>query len=195
MLNFIIQNFEWIALIFFLMGFFIISRVARGTGRYSAIMMACRLGDEEEVRYLLRDVPWLSMVPDATNTTPMHVAALKGHTSIVHILIRHKADVNAQNSSGMTPLHAAAMGGHLECVRLLLNNGSAIDLKDCRGNTPLFLAVWDGHIDVVKLLIDRGADMHLETDNGEDALARAAQHGHIEIEELLNNHAAKSEKS
>jgi len=40
----------------------------------------------------------------------LHLAAQKGFTDIVKLLIESGADVNAKNDYGLTPLHFSAIG-------------------------------------------------------------------------------------
>ena len=40
--------------------------------------------------------------------TPLHVAALHGHASLVTLLARHGANVNGRNRHRATPLHLAS---------------------------------------------------------------------------------------
>lgn len=51
--------------------------------------------------------------------TPLMEAASAGHVEIVRLLLQHKAEINAQSSSGNTPLMYACGGGHLEVVKVL----------------------------------------------------------------------------
>lgn len=44
--------------------------------------------------------------------TALHYAARSNHLKIVQILIRAKANVNAESKSGATPLHRAAYCGN-----------------------------------------------------------------------------------
>lgn len=172
------------------LAFFFFIRVARGTGQTRAVLMACRLGDIEEVRYLLRTVPWLAQQPDANGLTPLHVAALGGRSDIVHLLLRYKADPNQKNSSGMTPLHAAAMAGHVETARLLLLHGARPNDQDQRGNTPLYCAAWDGNEDMVDLLLEHGADLHIRTEMGESVMDLASGHRHEGVMGILERAGA-----
>ena len=106
------QYLEYILAIGGIAAFFVFIKVARGTGRSKAIMLACQYGDEDEVRKTLREVPWLACVSDANGFTPLHVAALWGHVDIVQMLFKYRADPNARNNAGMIPLHGAARAGH-----------------------------------------------------------------------------------
>lgn len=46
-----------------------------------------------------------------TGATALHVAAAKGYTKVMSILLKAGADVNSQDYDGWTPLHAAAHWG------------------------------------------------------------------------------------
>lgn len=46
--------------------------------------------------------------------TPLHVAALHGHTALVSLLSRNGANVNARNSQSATPLHLASQNSHIQ---------------------------------------------------------------------------------
>lgn len=46
-------------------------------------------------------------VPLAPGSTPLHAAALFGHTEIIELLVERRADINAVNSEGRTPLDEA----------------------------------------------------------------------------------------
>ena len=56
------------------------------------------------------------------------MAALKGHTETVKLLLENKADVNAcRTDDGATPLYIAAHKGHTETVKLLLENKADVN--------------------------------------------------------------------
>ncbi|MHC4870208.1 MAG: ankyrin repeat domain-containing protein [Planctomycetota bacterium] len=188
---FFINYFEYIVSFIFFALVFCISRSVRGHGRLKSVMMACRLNDIRELRFLLRATPWLAQHSDSMGLTPLHVTALSGSEEATGLLIKNSADVNARNSSGMTPLHTASITGNLEVIKILVQHGAIINCKDLKGNSPLFLAVWDGHMDVAEYLIRHGANVNSCTEHGESALCRAAQHGHIELAQILKTAGAK----
>jgi len=118
--------------------------------------------------------------------TPLHVAANIGDAGKSSLLLKFKADVNAETPDGATPLMFAATWGHEEVAKLLLENGARLDIhtacalgrqadaerllkanpqianeRDKRlQRSPLFWAVQRGDTDLVKLLIDSGADVN-----------------------------------
>ena len=46
--------------------------------------------------------------------TPLHVAALHGHSALAALLIRHGANVNARTNQSATPLHLATQNSHIQ---------------------------------------------------------------------------------
>ena len=59
-------------------------------------------------------------------TTPLYVAALKGHTDAVKALLGGGANVNLTRNSGITPLYIAAVNGHIEAVKALIAAGAIV---------------------------------------------------------------------
>jgi ankyrin repeat protein len=60
------------------------------------------------------------MVPMLKATHPCTLAAYKGHTALVQLLLDAHADTTSVNLEGSTPLRCAALGGHTQAVQLLL---------------------------------------------------------------------------
>ena len=52
--------------------------------------------------------------------TPLLLAARRGHTQAVQLLLQHGAATDKPNSAGVTPLIAATLFGHDETVAALL---------------------------------------------------------------------------
>lgn len=67
----------------------------------------------------------------APGQTPLMLAARKANTTVVELLLRHGADVNAQDEIGNTALMCAIDCGNLDMVRLLIARPELnLDLKD-----------------------------------------------------------------
>jgi ankyrin repeat protein len=76
--------------------------------------------------------------------------------ALAELLLRHGADVNAQQEGGYTPLHEAAFHGEAALARLLLAHGADPRQPNAEGQTPLSLAEQHGHTAVLALLQGAG---------------------------------------
>ncbi len=127
--------------------------------------------------------------------TPLHVAAINGHTQIARLLVEHGADVSARRDycnwrSGNcvptdTPLHEAAKRGHRQIASLLIEYGADVNAKDVTGETPLYNAAEEGQAKVVRFLIEHGANVNVKTTFDYTPLYIAAMRGQAPTVELL----------
>ncbi|XP_053572733.1 protein phosphatase 1 regulatory subunit 12A isoform X4 [Bombina bombina] len=102
---------------------------------------------KEEERVMLRDArQWLNsgQINDVRHTksggTALHVAAAKGYTEVLKILIQAGYDVNIKDFDGWTPLHAAAHWGKEEACRILVENLCDMDIVNKVGQTAFDVA-------------------------------------------------------
>ncbi|CAG5123838.1 unnamed protein product, partial [Candidula unifasciata] len=91
--------------------------------------------------------------------TPLHCAAAKGNTGIVEILLKAKANVNAEDEENWSPLHFAANTGHKKIVEILVRAGAHINATCKLGNTPVFYSNANGYHEVSKYLLECGATL------------------------------------
>ncbi|XP_023811300.1 ankyrin repeat domain-containing protein 27 isoform X2 [Oryzias latipes] len=122
---------------------------------------------------------------NADGFTPLHVAALHGHSALAGLLIRRGANINARTNQSATPLHLASQNGHHQVVRLLLECNAKLNKKDCHGNTPLMHACLSGHLETVSMLLQSKAMVDTTNLQGNTALHEAVQGGHLGLVELL----------
>lgn len=81
------------------------------------------------------------------------IAARRGLTDIVSLLLSCDAPGNSQNELGQCPLLIATENGHEAIVKMLLETGKVnVDSKDQYGQTPLWWAAQNGCEAVMKLL-------------------------------------------
>eukprot|EP01052_Picozoa_sp_SAG31_P020080 SAG31_NODE_1493_length_8110_cov_1.991020_4_plen_179_part_00 len=94
---------------------------------------------------------------DAAGDTPLHMAALGGHSSLVKRLIDECAEVvHVQDNQGWTALHYAASNGNFGVASALIDAGARL-VSDNNGNTPAHEAAIKGHGDVGKAIIEQTA--------------------------------------
>ncbi|WP_353273965.1 ankyrin repeat domain-containing protein [Wolbachia endosymbiont (group A) of Ennomos erosarius] len=105
----------------------------------------------------------LTFCRKAEEYTLLYLAAKRGHTKIVKILIEKGANVNVIGKGGLTPLYWAVQEGRTEIVKILIAKGAKVDAAGKDGFTPLHWAVQKGRAEMVKILIENGAD-HLIKD-------------------------------
>jgi len=117
---------------------------------------AVLLNNTEALHFLIGKIPIDSR--DATQLTPLMVAATKGHVDCAQILIDNGADMEAKDPQNQTALFGAIMSQSKAMVELLLQKGANIHVESLRGQTPLHIAVLGQNTDIAKLLIERGAD-------------------------------------
>ncbi len=120
----------------------------------TTLHLAAAAGHVEAVRYLLS--PAVQADPCAArnnNFTPLHSAAMYGHSVICEVLIAAGADVNTQTEpQGYAPLHSAAFAGHVDTIELLLKNGANRNLLNYRDEKPADTARRTGQTKAVDLL-------------------------------------------
>ncbi|KAJ6471139.1 ankyrin repeat-containing domain protein [Mycena vitilis] len=112
----------------------------------------------------------------ADNYAPIHLAAWRGNTKVLKLLVTHGIDVNSMTAHGWTALHLAAWTGHTEAVEFLVETKAQIQSVSHDDNlTALHLAAWKGHNDALQYLLQAGADMNRCSTNGVTALQLAVQ--------------------
>ncbi|XP_074868497.1 protein phosphatase 1 regulatory subunit 12A isoform X6 [Carettochelys insculpta] len=102
---------------------------------------------KEEERIMLRDArQWLNSgrINDVRHAksggTALHVAAAKGYTEVLKLLIQTGYDVNIKDYDGWTPLHAAAHWGKEEACRILVENLCDMETVNKVGQTAFDVA-------------------------------------------------------
>ncbi|XP_039989970.1 ankyrin repeat domain-containing protein 27 isoform X2 [Xiphias gladius] len=117
--------------------------------------------------------------------TPLHVAALHGHSALAALLIRHGANINARTNQSATPLHLACQNSHVQVVRFLLECNAKLNKKDHYGNTPLINACLCGNLETVTTLLQSNALVNVANLQGNTALHEAVRGGQQALVELL----------
>ncbi|XP_062914501.1 protein phosphatase 1 regulatory subunit 12A isoform X5 [Mobula hypostoma] len=102
---------------------------------------------KEEERIMLRDArQWLNsgQINDTRHPksggTALHVAAAKGYSEVLKLLIQAGYDVNIKDYDGWTPLHAAAHWGKEETCRILVESFCDMEMINKVGQTAFDVA-------------------------------------------------------
>ncbi|XP_043543760.1 transient receptor potential cation channel, subfamily N, member 1 [Chiloscyllium plagiosum] len=89
--------------------------------------------------------------------SPLLLAAERGHTEMVKILLLNHARVDVFDEHGKAGLHLAAENGHDQISDILLWHKAFVNAKTKLGLTPLHLAAQNGYNKLVKLLVETHA--------------------------------------
>ena len=108
---------------------------------------------------------------DEFGCTLLHDAVRTKKTDAINILLKHGADINAQDNNGNTPLFTAIRrSANSKVIDILLKHNADVNIANNAGQTPIFIAASRGHINTVEKLIESGADVNIKDADGETPL-------------------------
>lgn len=120
---------------------------------YSALMIAARDGQADQVRDLLdlgADPSVAASSERAMGMTALLLAAAEGHPEVLGLLLEAGARVDQPNAWGQTALQWAFGQGHAEAARALLGAGADPDHRDSDGRSPREIALQSGQAEVLE---------------------------------------------
>lgn len=144
---------------------------------YTPLHVAVTNNKHEIVQILLKEGAMVNVT--FGKSTSLHIAARKGYTKVVDILLSNKANANSIDENHLTAMHYAAQNGHIEIIQLLIEKGANIIFFDNYGKSPLCYAVDCDQNEIVRLLLN------LVDKNYDKFLSKAAKRGREKIVELL----------
>ncbi|KAM9264372.1 ankyrin repeat domain-containing protein 35 [Morus bassanus] len=118
---------------------------------------------------------------NAVGQSAFHLAASKGLTECLTLLLAHGAPVNEKNDDGNTALHLATIACQPQCVKVLLQHGANESHVDGQDRTPLHWAASSGCASSVLLLCDHEALLDVTDAHGQTPLMLAARGNHAAI--------------
>uniref|UniRef100_A0A1I8H2H0 ANK_REP_REGION domain-containing protein n=1 Tax=Macrostomum lignano TaxID=282301 RepID=A0A1I8H2H0_9PLAT len=150
-----------------------------------ALHEAARTGKEARLEELLTIVK--VDCRNNLNRTALHMAASKGQTGAVRVLLEYKAGIELADKYGMTALMWATYFGHIEVVELLLERSASVKKRNKLGMHALHIAADQNNCELVRLYLTKTKKSILnDTEkNGQTALMIAAGKGNIEVVQLL----------
>lgn len=178
------------------------------------LMLAASNGHLRVVELLLRMGANVRAVDRCGSRTPVHYAAMYGHTDCLAVLLNTYVDhvqpaaaslADMRSSCGYTPLHYAVYAGHADCTQLLLSKGADLYAKNWAaglewllsdiGSTPLHLASQRGNVALCKILLaaqlQRGGTLDVRTQRDRERKLPcqiANDRGFTELGQLLDPH-------
>ncbi len=155
---------------------------------------AAKKGDFQAVNKMLQGDSTLVGDTDERGYTALHWSSVRGHWTIMSLLVRNGASVNAVGADGGTPLHWACHHDEPGRIRELLDAGADLGIQNQWGRAPLHVASRRGCVEVASLLIERGADVNVVTSEGWTPLHVAYKSGQPGIVSLLVQAGADTER-
>jgi ankyrin repeat protein len=140
------------------------------------LFRAANHGDTSTVRTLLSVEGAQSLInyQNAHGTTPLNMAARRGHAPVTELLIAARCNVDLPDLEGYTPLYNAAGGGHEVVAEKLMEAQCNLDLHSKNEETPLFMAIIDGNTAIAEKLIAARCNVDFEHNNAPTPLHLAA---------------------
>jgi ankyrin repeat protein len=156
--------------------------------RQSAMHWAAVKGSIPACDILLKHGHQLLDQRDANGFNAIHLAAVNGHTQLLHHLaVKHNIDViSGTDGQCRTALHLAAMNGHNDLLKLFLVLDSDISAKDADGRTALHLTAMNGHNEACRtLLLGSSSLVSVEDKKGFTPAQLAEELGHTATVTLI----------
>ncbi|XP_045673191.1 ankyrin repeat domain-containing protein 35 isoform X3 [Phyllostomus hastatus] len=155
--------------------------VERWNNRDQKLLEAVQQGDVGRVAALASRKSAQPTKLDSNGQSPFHLAASKGLTECLTILLANGADINSKNEDGSTALHLATISCQPQCVKVLLQHGANEDAVDAENRSPLHWAASSGCASSVLLLCDHEAFLDVLDNDGRTPLMIASLSGHAAI--------------
>ncbi|KAJ5051341.1 hypothetical protein NUH16_003480 [Penicillium rubens] len=121
-------------------------------------------GHVEVVKLLLQSLEASIDTRDDTGRTPLFLAAARGRSEVLRLLLSCNALANVNDRYNATPLCAAIRNGHREAVELLLPlTESTVVFEDGLGRTLAWWASKSGCVKIIDLVHQLAQRMDIET--------------------------------
>ncbi|KAF3829585.1 hypothetical protein GH733_003849 [Mirounga leonina] len=122
---------------------------------------------------------------DPEGKSAFHLAAMRGATSCLEVMLAHGANVMSTDGAGYNALHLAAKYGHPQCLKQLLQASCVVDIVDSSGWTALHHAAAGGCLSCSEMLCSFKAHLNPRDRSGTTPLLIAAQMCHTDLTALM----------
>ncbi|XP_046340859.2 putative ankyrin repeat protein RF_0381 [Haliotis rufescens] len=143
---------------------------------------ACLHGDLRQVKYILSQGRANINTRGQNGTTPVMIAAVKGHREMFELLVKKGSDLSLLDDDDNNILHLACREGNVEIVKYI-HSQKIIDIES-RGafeETPLMFAAEFGKGEVFSYLMEVGANIYKVDRDSENILHLSCKGGNVEI--------------
>ncbi|KAG9393141.1 Palmitoyltransferase [Carpediemonas membranifera] len=142
----------------------------------SVFHIACKRGFHPVVHAILEEktpeeLARITQFTSATGVCGIHLAAMEGHTNIVHLIVEaNPLCATLADNNGWTSLHHAAFNEHCDTISYLCTSPkiqTSVDRhSDLDGRTPLHEAARNDSPKACRLLLSHGASLTVRDDSG-----------------------------
>ncbi len=128
------------------------------------IELAIKLGNQNCINELLKDVNTNNMPKTQSGLTLLHYAVRKNDKELVQLLVNRRVNLEeADLTLGKTALHMASEGNCIDAMKILLANHANIEARGACEYTPLHAAAINNKKEAVELLISNKADIEAKS--------------------------------
>ncbi len=153
------------------------ARAADEFNGWSALHFCSAMGQDRCCSTIVRTQAVPVDQRDNEGFTPLSLAAMRGHNSVIDALARAGHSIDAPSFKGATPLLLAAQEGRLFTLKRLLHLGADVKSHDMSGASALTVSARAGHTNIAKALLEAGADVNHRTFRKVSILNIAVDHG------------------
>uniref|UniRef100_A0A6P7H2Z4 Ankyrin repeat domain-containing protein 7-like n=1 Tax=Diabrotica virgifera virgifera TaxID=50390 RepID=A0A6P7H2Z4_DIAVI len=107
--------------------------------------------------------------------TPLHVACLNGHHSMVTRLLKYGAKLNVLDIERETPLFKSVRGGNKALTKYLITQKAVVNTSNRAKEKLIHLATAYNDMNLVEVLIDIGQDPNILTGSGTNRTSTGGQ--------------------
>lgn len=142
-------------------------------------------GNMARVLRLISDHPHTIVDNSEKISRMLFIATIRGHITMVRLLLNAGIDVARCTMEDRDPLFAACLHGYVSIVEEFLSRGSDPNRRSCHGNTLLCLAAKMNNSEMIDVLLRFGSNPTIPDGNGYTPKMIAAKCSNIEIMKKL----------